>query len=297
MSEELEQKNRKLILIASQASVMVAIFLLALKGGAWALSGSVSLLASFTDSMMDALASVVNLFAVRVALSPADEDHPFGHTKAEAIAGTCQSAFIMGSAIFLALHSFDRVLNPQQINHTGIALVVMVVSTVMTLALVLFQRYVIKRTQSLIIKVDSLHYLSDLFVNIAIIGALIFTLQGGGLFIDAILGIVVAVVIFRGAYGLCIESLDILMDKSLPDSMLGEIQTLVLSHEGVKGIHKLRTHSTGRVKFIQFHIDLDENLTLKEAHAISQLVEDRIMETYEGADVVIHQDPVTINEP
>ena len=284
-------ERKRLLILASQASVFLAIGLMVLKMVVWGVSGSVSILASWVDSLMDALASVVNLLAVRLALSPADDDHPFGHTKAESIAGVFQSAFIMGSAIFLCVHSIDKAFKPYEIEHSMLAIWLMVLSIILTLMLVAFQRYVVSKTASIAIRADSLHYVSDLLVNLGVIAALVISMLGFTR-ADALFGVVIAVYIFYGAVKLCRESLDVLMDKSLPKETLLEIESIVVNHPGVLGMHNLRTHSTGQIKFIQFHIDIEGDLSLFKAHEISQSVEDELMKRFEGADVIIHQDPL-----
>ena len=167
-----------LLRLASIASVITAGILIVAKLIAWYLTGSVSLLASLVDSVMDSIASLINLFAIRYSLQPADEEHRFGHGKAEPLAGLAQAAFIAGSAIFLTLHSIDRLRDNQQLEQIGIGIGVMVLAIVMTVVLLAIQRYVIRKTNSTAIRADSLHYATDLLTNLSILLALYLSTLG-----------------------------------------------------------------------------------------------------------------------
>src|SRR3990167_230032 len=177
-AELARQNHSRLLHLAASASVLVAVLLMSIKAFAWWFSDSVSLLASLTDSALDALASLLNFIAVRYALQPADAEHRFGHGKAESLAGLGQALFIMGSAVFLLARAIDRMLNPQPLEQLDVAVAVMLVSIVLTFVLVLYQRYVIAKTHSPAIKADSLHYLSDLLTNAGIIVALLLSWVG-----------------------------------------------------------------------------------------------------------------------
>ncbi len=284
------QTQARLLHLAASASVLVAALLMAIKAYAWWISGSVSLLASLADSGIDALASIINFIAVRYALQPADEEHRFGHGKAESLAGLGQSLFIMGSAIFLLVRAVDRMLNPQPLEELGVAVAVMVVSIVLTLALVLFQRYVIQRTHSPAIRADSLHYLSDLLTNAGIIVALLLSLYGWPQ-VDPILAIAIALYIFYTAVQIWNESIQLLLDRELPEEEQRRIEAIVMKHTEVLGVHGLRTRQSGRIKIVQMHLELDGHMPLARAHRICDQVEAEILREFPNADVLIHQDP------
>lgn len=280
-----------LLKLASIASVLTAGFLIVAKLLAWSVTGSVSLLASLVDSVMDSIASLINLFAIRYSLQPADKKHRFGHGKAEPLAGLAQAAFIAGSAIFLVFHAIDRLRFTRQLEQVGIGLWVMVLAIVMTLGLLAIQRYVIRKTGSTAIRADSLHYLTDLLTNMSVLLALYLSTLGWT-WADPVFAIAVAIYIFYSAWQIGHEAFQQLMDRELPDDILQQIRATAMSHPEVMGTHELRTRQAGHTRFVQLHLVMDENLSLKTAHAIADQVENEILLFLPGAEVLIHQDPV-----
>jgi len=214
--------HARLLRHATIASTATAAVLILAKTAVWIWTDSVSLLASLIDSVMDAMASLVNLYAVRLALTPADENHRFGHGKAESLAGLGQAAFIAGSALFLVLHAVDRLLNPLPLQHTGAGIAVMVVSLLLTLLLLAFQRYVIRRTGSLAIRADALHYASDVLTNLSIIAALLLV-QLGFAASDVLFGLAIAAYILYSAWRIGAEALKHLMDQELEPQLRARI--------------------------------------------------------------------------
>ncbi len=279
-----------LLNLASIASVLTASFLIVAKLAAWSLTGSVSLLASLVDSVMDSIASLINLFAIRYSLQPADEQHRFGHGKAEPLAGLAQAAFIAGSAVFLIFHAIDRLRFTQTLEQVGIGLWVMALAIVMTVALLAIQRYVIRKTDSTAIRADSLHYLTDLLTNMSVLLALYLSTLGWT-WADPVFAIAVAIYIFYSAWRIGHESFQQLMDRELPDDILQKIQATAMSHPEVMGTHETRTRQAGHTRFVQLHLELDEDLPLKTAHAVADQVEAEILLFLPGAEVLIHQDP------
>lgn len=283
-------RQARLLRRATLASVVTASVLIAAKLVAWLLTGSVSLLASLVDSMMDVAASIINLMAVRYALEPPDAQHRFGHGKSEALAGLAQATFIAGSAVFLVFHAVDRLLHPVPLADLEVGIVVMVFAIVATAVLVAIQRHAIRHTGSTAIRADSLHYLTDLLTNVGIIAALV--LAGlGWQGIDPVIAIVIAVYIFWSAWGIGREAFQVLMDRELPEAVRERVTALALGHPEVRGVHDLRTRQSGLVKIIQLHLELDAWLPLREAHAMAKQVEREILAAYPEADVTIHQDP------
>ena len=279
-----------LLKLASVASVLTAGFLIVAKLVAWSMTGSVSLLASLVDSVMDSIASLINLFAIRYSLQPADEDHRFGHGKAEPLAGLAQAAFIAGSAVFLVFHAIDRLRFTHTLEQVGVGLGVMVLAIVMTLGLLAIQRYVIKKTDSTAIRADSLHYLTDLLTNVCVLLALYLSTLGWT-WADPVFAIAVAVYIFYSAFHIGHEAFQQLMDRQLPDDILQKIRATAMNHPEVTGTHEMRTRQAGHTRFVQLHLELDENLSLKRAHAIADEVEAEILMFLPGAEILIHQDP------
>ncbi|MBI1195975.1 MAG: cation diffusion facilitator family transporter [Gammaproteobacteria bacterium] len=280
---------------ATYASVATALILIIAKLYAWFATDSVSILASLIDSSLDALASMVNLLAVRHALAPADHEHRFGHGKLESLSGLAQSTFITGSAGFLLLEAFARLMNPQPVKVVSLGIAVMVLSIVMTFLLLLLQRHTIRKTASTAIKADYLHYSMDLLVNGSVVVALLLA-AGGWAGFDAVFAVCIVVFILHSAWGIAKESLEHLLDRELPDEDRARIEAIVRSYPGVCGMHDLRTRRAGRDVFIQLHLELPDNLTLVQAHAIADGVEVRIIEVYPDAEVIVHEDPISAME-
>ena len=287
------QETARLLRLATYASTSVALVLIALKFVAWGSSGSVSLLATLIDSMLDALASMINLVAVRHALTPADKEHRFGHGKAEALAGLSQSLFIAGSAGFLLFEAAERIINPVAVESVQLGIVVMVISIVATLGLLSFQQHVIRKPNSTAIRADALHYRTDLLVNGSVIIALILVSLGWPGF-DGVFAAVIGAYILYSAREIIITSYDHLMDRELPDEDRDSIKALVLAHPSVRGMHDLRSRHSGTMTFIQLHLELDDDLSLMAAHKISDEVEARILSVFPGSEIIIHIDPQSV---
>ena len=286
-------ESASLIRWATYASVSVAVFLITIKLIAWGRSDSVSLLATLVDSVLDAFASIINLIAVRHALTPADKEHRFGHGKAEALAGLSQSLFIAGSSLFLLLEAAQTFLNPAEIKHAFSGIAVMAISIIATLGLVSFQHYVIKKTRSVAIRADALHYKSDILVNCAVILALWLSTMGLNIF-DPIIGGLIACYILYSVWSIVSISLDQLMDRELSDEVRAKIKQLVLAHPQSRGIHDLRTRHSGTMTFIQFHLEIEDDLTLVHAHNVSDEIELELLKIYPDSEIIIHIDPKSV---
>jgi len=286
------QETARLMRLATYASVLVACLLIIAKGVAWQLSGSVSLLATLIDSCLDVLASLVNMAAVGHALAPADAEHRFGHGKAEALAGLGQALLIAGSGAYLFFQSVERLANPVPLEAYGLGVAVMLFSIAATLALVLFQRRVVRSTGSIAISADALHYRADLLVNVTVILALLLSNWGWPGF-DGLFALFIGLYVVFSAWKIVRGSVDHLMDRELPDAEREQIRKLALAHSAVRGVHDLRSRQSGAAVFIQFHLELDEDLRLPGAHRIAAEVEDRIRQSYPGAEIIIHLDPVS----
>lgn len=277
--------------LATYAAVAVASTLIATKLWAWIETDSVAMFASLVDSTLDLMASGLNLLAVRHALTPADEEHRFGHGKAEAIAGLGQAAFIAGSSAFLIFQSIERIVNPHELPQSNFAIGVMVFSILLTFALVSFQRYVTRRTRSLAIGADSLHYVGDLATNAGVILALVLAGSFGWTVADPLIGLAIAGVIGWGAVQILRSSYDELMDREFADADRERIKQIVKCHMDVVSLHDLRTRHSGHRAFIQLHLELAPEMSLVDAHRISDEVEDAIRLAFPDAEVLIHQDP------
>ncbi len=285
----------KLLRIATYASVATATLLILAKTVAWLLTGSVSVMASLVDSVMDAGASLINLFAVRYSLMPADDEHRFGHGKAEALAGLGQATFIAGSAVFLVLHAFDRLLHPQPLAQIGVGLAVMLFAILATVVLLWIQHYVIKRTNSTAIRADALHYATDLATNSATVLALLLA-QLGWSGLDPVFALGIATYILYSAYHIAWEALQLLLDRELSAQEREEIESIAQSTPRVLGVHGLRTRQSGQTKVIQLHLELDDDLPLADAHRISLAVDEGLRARFPAADITIHQDPTGLGD-
>jgi ferrous-iron efflux pump FieF len=282
---------------ATWASVAVAAGLITIKFVAWLVTGSVAVLSSLVDSLIDVVAAVVNLIAVRQATTPADREHRFGHGKAEPLAVLAQSAFIIGSALLLFAEAIRRLIEPAPVAKAPAGIAVMVLSIIVTIGLVAYQRHVVRRTGSLAISADELHYRSDLILNVSVIAAL---LLGSALklrILDPLFGAAIGVWIVWSAARLVRLSLRQLMDRELPDAERARIRGIAQAHPQVMAVHDIRTRVAGPTAFIQMHIEMEGSLSLLRAHEISDEVEARLREAYPNAEIIIHQDPAGLEEP
>lgn len=284
--------SAKLMRTAGLASVGVALVLIAIKLYAYIATNSVSMLSSLFDSALDLGASSVNLLAIRTAVTPADAEHRFGHGKAEPLAGLIQVAFILGSSLLLLFEVGQHFLHHELVQQESVGIVVMVVSIGFTMMLILFQRHVIRRTDSMAVHADSAHYVSDFLANIAVIAALVLTSWLGWWWIDPLFGLLVALFIAFTALSIGRAALDMLMDREMDDGDRDRIKLIVRANPEVIDLHDLRTRVAGQDRFIQFHLDLKPEISLKDAHRISDAVEAKLMEAFPGAEIIIHQDPL-----
>ncbi|MGC2854742.1 cation diffusion facilitator family transporter [Novispirillum sp. DQ9] len=282
--------------MATYAAVAAASVLVAVKVVAWLMTDSVAMLSSLVDSMLDGIASLVNLFAVRHALQPADAEHRFGHGKAEPLAGLAQAAFVTGSGLLLAAEAVSRLLNPVPVKQGLVGIGVMAFAIVVTLALVAFQRHVIRRTNSVAITADSLHYAGDVLINLSVVVSIILSLYLGWTLADPLFGLGIAAFLLFNAWKIARESLDLLMDREFPEADRQAILDIARAHPRVDDVHDLRTRSSGTQQFIQLHLEMDRGFTLLKAHAVADQVERDIRKAFPAADVIIHQDPSGLRE-
>ncbi len=288
--------NQELMRYATYASVAAAGSIVIIKFVAWFITDSLSLLGSLADSVLDVLSSLINMAAVYYALRPADYEHRFGHGKAEDVAGLAQSTFIAGSALFIGIEAVKRFIHPVHMDHQMVGIVIMIISTILTVTLVGFQRYVINRTGSIIIHADSLHYFSDILVNLSIIGSLTASLIWSIEWLDWILAIIITLYILYGAWEIGFKAFNRLVDREWDDNKRKKIVDTAMTFSEVKGVHQLRTRDAGIKSFIQFHLELDGALTLNKAHEICDNVEAAIIKLFPQSEILIHPDPAMINE-
>ena len=294
-----QQQHARLMRQATFAALVVALSLALAKAVAWWLSGSVSLLAGLTDSLLDGAASLLNLLAVHYALRPADDDHRYGHGKAEALAGLGQALFIGASAVLVGSHGVERLLNPQPIGAPALGIAVMLLSLALTMALLLFQRHVVRLTGSTAIRADSLHYRSDLLLNTSILVAIGLASYGWER-LDAVFGIGIAFYILWSAIRIAREAAAVLMDQELEPAISAQMHDLACGVPGVLGAHDLRTRISGTQWFVQLHIELPSDMRLTQAHRLCDQVEAAIRAEFPRAQVLVHADPADVvkrNDP
>lgn len=278
--------------LATKLSLWAGCFLVLLKGMAWSFTDSLSMMSSLADSLLDVMASAVNFAAVRYALQPPDEEHRFGHGKAEDLAGFAQSTFICGSGLFLVVEGIKRFFSPEPVKHSMLGIAVMLISIAVTLGLVIYQRRVVKLTGSQVVKADSLHYVSDLLTNSAVIAAFILSYGIGWYEADAVFALLIAGYIIFTSGKIGYHAFQNLMDREFSNEDRAKIEEIVRTSPGVLGLHDLRTRRSGVNGFIQLHLDLDPEMTLRQAHVISDAVEAKLRDAFPNTEILIHQDPL-----
>jgi ferrous-iron efflux pump FieF len=276
---------------AALASAAVAMALLILKAFAATKTGSVAMLGSLADTGLDLIASLVTLWGVRLAAQPADNEHRFGHGKAEALSALFQ-VFIIGlSGVAIFARAVQQLLAGQPTANAEYGIVISLIAVGATVALLFYQRFVIARTGSVAIGADHVHYQSDVLLNIAVIAALAIDQFGGVKGADAIFGIAIALWLIYGAWRASSQAIDQLMDREWPTERRAAFMKVAEQHPELVGIHDLRTRTSGTLDFVQFHVWMDPKITLDEAHRIMDEVEEKLMLTFPGTEILIHPDP------
>jgi ferrous-iron efflux pump FieF len=276
---------------AAYASIAMATFLALLKLWAVWRSDSTAMLGSLADTGLDLVASIATLVGVWVAAQPADRDHRFGHGKAEALAAMFQVVLITLSAAGIALRAVDALIAGERVASASEGVAVSVVAIVATLGLLAWQRHVIRKTGSLAIKTDNVHYKSDLLLNLSVIAALVLDRVAGIGGADPAFGLAIAAWLAWGAWRASSEALDHLMDKEWPDQRREAFVAALAGHPELRGVHDLRTRTSGMHDFVQFHATVDPRMTIAEAHRVMDELEARIEAQFPGVEVLIHPDP------
>lgn len=276
---------------AALASVAMALFLVSLKSWAAYRTGSVAMLGSLADTALDLVASLVTLLGVRMAAQPADREHRFGHGKAEAIAALVQTILISLSALGIAWQAGSRFAHEVAPTDAEVGIGISAVAIAGTLALVAYQRRVVRRTGSLAIETDQLHYQSDLLLNLSVIAALalesFLSLRGA----DPLFGLAIAAYLIVGAVRAGRRAIDVLMDREWPDTKRHALFSLLATHPQGRGVHDLRTRTSGATDFIQFHVWLDPEMSVRRAHDVVDELERLVAKAHPNAEILIHVDP------
>jgi ferrous-iron efflux pump FieF len=282
--------------LAAIASMSVAATLVCAKLGIWIATGSVAILGTLVDSGLDAIASIVTFISVRQAAQPPDRAHRYGHGKAEPLGAFVQAGFVLSSAFFLASEAIQRLLTPQPLSQSELGITVLALAIVLTGALIGFQRFVVRRTGSVAIRADSMHYRSDLLMNLGAILALALAEASGSPLIDPLVGLAIVAALLYSALGVARHALDMLMDRELPSPVRARIRKLALDHPETQGVHDMRTRRAGSDVFIELHLELSGELSLEQAHDIAHEVEQRIRAAVPEADIIVHQEPAGLKD-
>lgn len=284
--------NPRYALVASLSAVATVSVLIVIKAYAYYVSGSTAMLGTLTDSVVDAAVSLMMLFAVTMSLKPADADHRHGHGKVEGIAALLQGAFMGGAGIFLIFEAFERFLHPENLTHHGLGIAVAALAIIMSLIIVSIQKFVLARAPSLAIEADHAHYKTDIFLNGGVILALVISFYNGPLWLDPAIALIIALYFIYTAWVIINKSVDMLMDKELPSSVRNHIEAIVADYPEIHGMHDLRTRMSGMNMHLSFDVELDPDMSLKQAHDIVRKLDHKILETYPNAEIIIHMDPI-----
>ncbi len=276
---------------AAIASISMALFLVVLKSWATWQTGSTAMLGSLADTALDLVASIATLVGVYIAALPADEDHRFGHGKAESLSAIFQVMLIALSASGIAFSAIRRIVEGGRTEEAPYGIAVSLVAIIATIALLAWQRYVIRRTGSVAISADHVHYQSDLLLNVAVIAALVLDQYAGFALADPLFGLVIAGWLLWGAWRAAAEAIDHLMDREWPDEKRQRFVELAARHPELNNLHDLRTRTSGHRDFVQFHVDLPAAMTVEQAHDIIERVEHDMARHFPEMELLIHIDP------
>lgn len=290
------RRYKELVTKSSYVTISVAIVIIFVKVIGWVASGSLSILASTLDSLLDLLASLINFFAVKYSLQPPDNEHRFGHEKAEDLAVFLQSLFFGLSGILLAGQAIDRLIYPKMLQNEDIGIYVMLFSISILIGLVIFQRYVMRKTNSKVVEADNFHYLIDLITNAATIVAIYLSKIFDSPYPDPIFALIVSFFVIKGAWSLQKKAFKGLMDHEVEEEKRLKLIKLIKSHEEVKSFHDLKTRYAGNKYFVQFHLEMDPLIPLMRVHTIIDSLEKKIKKLFRNAEVIIHADPYGIDE-
>jgi ferrous-iron efflux pump FieF len=295
--QQLDSKQvNRLNHLAVIASVLLSSALSLLKLFAALYTGSLAVLSSLIDSLSDVFSSLISFAAVKVSTQPASQKHRYGYGKAEALSAFFQSLFVAASGIYVIYEGVKRFIDPPESIETGLGIVVMCISLAATVILIMFQKYVVRKTNSLAVSADSLHYVVDVATNSSIILSLVSVKLFDIYWFDTLAAVFVSGYLLWNAYKLACDAISMLLDRELDHGIREDIESMVKKCDLVKGIHDLRTRDLGGTYIFEFHLELDGNLSLYKAHEFTDKVEHKIKEKYPSAQVIIHQDPAGVKE-
>nr|WP_137676968.1 cation diffusion facilitator family transporter [Parerythrobacter lutipelagi] len=276
---------------AAAASITVALLLIVLKAWASVQTSSTAMLGSLADSSLDLIASLATFIGVWIAAQPADENHRFGHGKAESLAAMFQVMLIALSAAGIGFRAMQQLIEGGRTSAAEEGIAVSAIAIVATVALLGWQNYVIRRTRSVAIGADHVHYQSDLLLNLAVIAALALDQYAGWGAADPVFGLLIAGWLLWGAWRAASGAIDHLMDHEWPEEKRMRLVELAAKHPELASLHDLRTRTSGTHDFVQFHVDLPATMTVEHAHDIIERVEADLRSHFPDMELLIHIDP------
>ena len=276
---------------AAYASIAMASLLVGIKGWAALSTGSTAMLGSLADTVLDLVSSVATLAGVWIAGQPDDDNHRFGHGKAEALSAMFQVVLIAISALTLGAHAIGELFAGERVSAAGDGIAVSAVAIVGTLALLGWQRHVLARTRSIAIATDHMHYQADLLVNLAVIVALVLDRYAGFARADPLFGLGIALWLGWGAWRASQEAVEQLMDHEWPDDKKQRFLEVVARHPELRGVHDLRTRTSGNRDFVQFHVWVDGKMSVTAAHQVMDEIEAKLHAAFPDLEILIHPDP------
>lgn len=290
------EDNSYLKKTASLFSILVSAILFIIKLIAVIYSGSLAVLSSLIDSASDIFASFITFWAIKYSNKPLNKKHRYGYGKAESASALIQSAFIAGSGAFVLYDGFERFINPIPLKQTVLGLQLMILSLIITIILICYQKYVIIKTKSIAIIADSLHYKVDLLTNMLIIISLFLLDYYHLAWIDILTASLISIYLIWNAYRIATNALNDITDQEIDSKIKNHIIKIINKTKNINGFHDFRSRTSGNRIFIEFHLELNGNLSLYAAHQISKSIEEEIISIYPNAQIIIHQDPYGIKE-
>jgi ferrous-iron efflux pump FieF len=283
--------KKQLKRLAAYASVSVSFLLIGAKTYAWYATHSISLLSSLTDSILDFVASMINMIAIHLAVKPADEEHRFGHGKIEALAALFQSIIIILSATFVLKEAIERVFDPQPLEKPLVGIIITCITIVLTFILVRFQHYVIHKTKSMAILADSTHYKADLYLNLGVLLSIGTYILFQWNYVDILFGAGIAIYIMFTTYKIISSALKVLLDSELPSFDREQILKIIQAHPEIKKCCHLKTRTSGQEEFIQGHLIMNETITMKQAHQAAKSIKKELEKVYPNAECLFQIQP------
>lgn len=296
MPQNLNEYHNRLKKAAATASIMLSGGLCLLKIFGAFYTGSLAILSSLIDSLADVFASSVSYVAIRFSTRPASQEHRYGYGRAESISALVQSAFIAGSGLFVMYDGIGRLITPKPMEKPGLGIVIMLLSLSATILLIVFQKYVARKTSSPAIAADSAHYTVDVLTNLSIVLSLIVVKYFHIGWFDVLTAFVISAYLIYNAYKIAAEAVSALTDRELSEDIRQKVIDIVINSEGIDGYHDFRSRDLGGSYFFEIHLELDGNLTLNKTHELTDNVEEKIKQAFPGAQVIIHQDPYGLHE-